>query len=108
MACVITVNYPFSMFGALQNIEVIVGLSDPGPTARTPSVFVSCKVALCRIAAVVATTATAAAIPDFGLIVGRRRAQCVQSGCVGVCVYCDWHCRGPRRTWGARAPLLSV
>ena len=80
MACVISVNFPFSMFGALQNIEQIIwgmdAISQPDEEAGEKStcgisgLLESPKVSVMRVLVTVATLATAAVVPDFGFVVG--------------------------------------
>jgi len=69
MAVMIVVNYPFSMFGACQNVEEIIwGCTDGG----TPMLnyFAQAKMAVLRVFWVAMTLVVAAVVPDFGFLVG--------------------------------------
>jgi len=74
MAAMILANYPFTMFGAMQNIEQIVW-GDEVAFAATPAdggflarVYVGPKQAAMRSAFVGLTVVVAGALPDFGFL----------------------------------------
>merc|ERR1712216_213053 len=67
MALMICVNYPYTMYGALQNVEQIVWGTAPGTMCKH---FVEAKMAVQRVFWVVVTLVLAAVIPNFGFLVG--------------------------------------
>jgi amino acid permease len=66
MACMITFNYPFTIFGAIQNIEDIVW---PGVMPQDAT-FVELKRIILRVVCVGFTVTIAATVPDFAFLVG--------------------------------------
>lgn len=67
MALMIVVNIPFSMYGAAQNIEVIVW--GPATPRKWLNILVEPKMAFERVVLVVFCLGFAALVPDFGFLV---------------------------------------